>query len=495
MSRRIVVYLSLFCLLLSLGTNSFAMKKVRLSSSSRTSRGLLLSASQISPQEKDVMYVIEDRFDLGGKKLTVPQGCVLSFAGGTLENGTLEAAGATIDAPLSRIFATDLKLAGKWTIDKLPVEWYGAIGDDTFDSTEAINAAINNTTVPVVSLLADRQYVVSKAIRMRSSDFSFGCFETSYTHENCPSAQIYSNCTENILEFPKGVNVQGVQLRGLLLRKRWRYNYKGDGIHIEDAAFMRCAMEGVRIYYCNHGFYQHFGAGYKGYSLNKVTNCVFSGCRYGFTLTHDTGGKHSFWCNLNSWDNCHFGFNLQYGLEINNVYSCEQNLFSSCGFEGVSMDENQEWKGDYDITSVRMRGQGYGVSTFYNCYFERNHPKNTTVKASASRNEQTDYCVSDVIIEGAMVEFQNSTFNEGITPIVIKDGYVGVNIVDCVFRNEYDSNCIVLFKGVKQSNLQAGNYFSFKAPFIDKKYVSSVAKAVGCNLRSLPSKIEYVTVR
>lgn len=483
----------LLLIFITLSLECFGMKRVRLSSGTRSARGLLLTQSQIS-MDKDVFYIIEDRFDLGGKTLIIPRGCVLSFAGGSIENGTLEAQGASIEASYCKIFSTDLKLTGYWQIDKLPVEWYGAVGDDAFDSTEAINAAINNTSIPAVSLVSGGKYLITKAIKMRSSDFSFGCFETSYTHENAPSAKIYSNCTENILEFPKGTDVRGIQLKGLLLQKRWAYNYKGDGIHIEDASFCRSSFEGVRIYYCRYGFYQLFLGGYKGFSLNKFTNCVFSGCRYGFCLTHDKGGAYSFWCNLNSWDNCHFGFNLQYGLDINNVYSCEQNLFSSCGFEGISMDENQEWKGNYDITSVHMRGQGYGVSTFFNCYFERNHPKNAPLKASASRNERTDYCVADVIIEGAMVEFQNSTFNEGITPIVIKDGYVGIRILDCVFRKDYDSSSIVLFKNIKPENLKAGNYFYFTAPVLDKKY-ASVIKTIGCNVRNLPQKVEVLTIR
>lgn len=376
----------------------------------------ILDAGMINVDMQSQYYIIEHNYDLQGKTLKIPYGCVLEFRGGSISNGTLMADFATISAPFVRIFDTDVKLTGSWQNHSLPVEWYGAVGDNKTNSTDAINAAINNTTFHVVSLIAGSKYRIYHAIKMRSSNLSFGCFEVSYSHEDSPAAYIYSDCGEHILEFPKGETVKGICLKGMVLHKTGRYNYQGDGIHIQDASFYRSVLEGIRIYYCNNGFYQHFDKDYRGYSLNKMQNCVFSGCLYGFTLTHDKGGEYSYWANLNSWDNCHFGFNKFGGLTINNVYSCEQNMFSSCGFEGVSWDALQNWNIDSDVYGARLNGQGFGLTTFENCYFERNHPQKYKTEPTSALNETSEFCISDVIVEGMLVSFCHCTFNDIVSP-------------------------------------------------------------------------------
>ena len=471
------------------------LKVVRLRPTNKAGDKFVLDAKLIKPELTSTYYIIEHNYDLRNEILIIPRGCVLEFRGGSISNGTLQADFATISAPAIPIFHTDLKLTGNWQNHSLLVEWYGAVGDNKTNSTDAINAAINNTTFHTVSLMAGAKYRINHAIRMRSSDLSFGCFEVSYSHEDSPAAYIYSDCSEHILEFPKGVTVKGICLKGMVLHKTGRYNYKGDGIHIQDASFYRSVLEGVRIYYCNNGFYQHFEKDYRGYSLNKMQNCVFSGCLYGFTLTHDDGGNYSYWVNLNSWDNCHFGFNKFGGLTINNVYSCEQNMFSSCGFEGVSWDALQNWNVDSDVYGARLNGQGYGLTTFENCYFERNHPQKYKTQPTSALNETSKYCISDVIVEGMLVSFSHCTFNDGITPIVIRNGNIGVTIENTIFRTGYDSDYIVLFKGVAPENTNEGNYLKIDVPYIERKYSRSMAKDVNCSTKALNKSINSLTIR
>ena len=439
--------------------------------------------------------IIDKDYDLQGDTLFVPRGCVLDFRGGSFSNGYICSDFASISAPLQQIFSVNVRLLGNWQNERLPVEWYGALGDDKTDCSVAINAAINNTTFRVVSLLAGHKYLITQSIKMRSSDFAFGCFDVAYSHESSPAAYIYSNSSEPILEFPKGESIQGLNLKGLVLHKRWKYRYQGDGIHIEQSALYRSIFEGIRIYYCNNGYYQEFGDGYKGFSLNKFTNCVFGGCKNGFQVTFPNQAQYSYWINLNSWDNCHFSYNLNCGLIINNVYSCEQNTFYNCGFEGMSKDENVWWKNDSDICGVFMKGCGYGLTTFYNCYFERNHPLNSPIKPNNLSNEKNPFCVADVILDGALVSFDKCTFNEGITPIILRIRNIGINIEKSIFRHEYLSNSIVLFKNIGREYTKKGNYFRLMIPAIESKYVNSITKDINCDTKELSKEIKYLTVR
>lgn len=440
------------------------------------------------------VYLINQNLDLEGGVLSIPQGKVLRIDGAVISNGSIEGNGSCVEAPNIKIFETDVYLKGNWTNHQLPVEWYGAVGDNSTDCTAAINAAINNTSIHAVSLVPGAKYIISSSLKMRSSEFAFGCFEVGYSHEDSPAAYIYSNCPDHILEFPKGETIKGINLKGIVLHKTNCFNYQGDGVHIEGGAFYRSEFDGVRVYYCNNGFFEHFDNNYRGFSLNKFQNCVFSGCRYGFHLTHDTECGTSYWVNLNSWDNCQFGFNLECGLWIDNVYSCEQNLFASCGFEGVSMDENTKWNNDTDIAGIKLNGQGYGLTTFLNCYFERNHPNHYVLRPTARMNETSKCCVADAIIEGMFVAFDKCTFNDGIVPIVVRDGKVGISINNTIFRTGYDCDYMVLFKGLKSDNLVAGNYFTFDVPVVAKKYDGHILKAVDCNISSLPMKVNYLTI-
>ena len=468
---------------------------VRLTPTKKYGDKYIIDGSMINANMQSQYYIIEHNYDMQGKTLKIPRGCVLEFRGGSISNGTLEADFASISAPAIQIFQTDVKLTGNWQNHSLPVEWYGAIGDNKTNSTAAINAAINNTSFHVVSLIAGAKYRINHAIKMRSSDLSFGCFEVSYSHENSPAAYIYSDCSENILDFPKGETVKGLCLKGIVLHKTGRYNYQGDGIHIQDASLYRSVFEGVRIYYCNNGFYQHFSDGYRGYSLNKMQNCIFSGCLHGFTLTHDKGGLNSYWVNLNSWDNCHFGFNKYGGLTIHNVYSCEQNIFSSCGFEGVSWDALQNWNVDTDVYGARLNGQGYGLTTFENCYFERNHPQKFNTKPTSTLNQNSNYCISDVIIEGMLISFNHCTFNDGITPIIIRNGNIGVTIENTIFRNGYDSDHIVLFKGISTVNNNEKNYLKIDLPYIEQKYSKNMVSTSKCSIDNIKKTFNFLSIR
>ena len=55
-------------------------------------------------------------------------------------------------------------------------------------------------------------------------------------------------------------------------------------------------------------------------------------------------------------------------------------------YKSMSKDENVWWKNDSDICGVFMKGCGYGLTTFYNCYFERNHPLNSPIKPNNLSN-------------------------------------------------------------------------------------------------------------
>lgn len=87
-------------------------------------------------------YIIQYDYDLCGNEFTIPDGCVLHFAGGMLTNGALIGNNSIIEAGLNNIFG-DTKLRGTWSVKEFYPEWFGAIGNGVEDDTSAINNVLN----------------------------------------------------------------------------------------------------------------------------------------------------------------------------------------------------------------------------------------------------------------------------------------------------------------------------------------------------------------
>ena len=103
----------------------------------------LLTQSYFSMQNKtyDIVY----DYDLGGQSITLPQGCVLSFKGGSFCNGFLEGQNTKIEnLNCDSIFSRDLHLRGTWDAECAYPEWFGAKGNGESEDTECIRRVIKH---------------------------------------------------------------------------------------------------------------------------------------------------------------------------------------------------------------------------------------------------------------------------------------------------------------------------------------------------------------
>lgn len=85
-------------------------------------------------------YVIMYDYDLGGETITVPEGCVLEFDGGSLKNGTIDLNGSKIEAGHYQIFGDGLDIV---TEHKREVysSWFGMNNEE--DCASKVEKALN----------------------------------------------------------------------------------------------------------------------------------------------------------------------------------------------------------------------------------------------------------------------------------------------------------------------------------------------------------------
>ena len=83
-------------------------------------------------------------FDLAGLSVTLPENVTLKFNGGVLKNATqLVGDNTNVKAENDATVLLNNSYSGTWKIYEIYPEWFGAIGDDTADDTNAIKDALN----------------------------------------------------------------------------------------------------------------------------------------------------------------------------------------------------------------------------------------------------------------------------------------------------------------------------------------------------------------
>ena len=93
--------------------------------------------------KSNTIYDIRYDFNLNEQEIDIPEGCILFFTGGSLNNGVLNGNSTCIYASAYHIFKENLSIKGTYNNDKVFCEWFGAKGNGIDNDTTYVQKTID----------------------------------------------------------------------------------------------------------------------------------------------------------------------------------------------------------------------------------------------------------------------------------------------------------------------------------------------------------------
>lgn len=333
--------------------------------------------------KSNTIYEIRYDFDLNGEEITVPEGCILDFQGGSLNNGVIVGNNTAIQSSPIKIFDIDIELKDNWNASEAYPEWFGAKGDginddrDAFNKTFSVFDVISLSPKKIYNVTAWRDDIVATkrvGILLKSNSVLKGNNATIKTSNN-------NNLGYNILCC-----------------------YDVDNVTIQDLYLI-----GDKGEYENSTVQHGFGLGIHGssnvYANNiKATNMQGDGFYIGALDTSESKTSSDIILN-----NCYANSNYRNALSIicGDYITVKNSQFYNHGFYAtVDLEPNHNYE---SIKNVR----------FENCFI-----RNTEVEHAAFAQDDTvDTSISQVALHNCEIV--------GLVRILQKNPASYINLIDC----------------------------------------------------------------
>lgn len=239
----------------------YTILRKNVSALSRGGSSNILTQEMIS--QPNTVFEVRYDFDLNGAEITVPEGCILRFLGGSFKNGSINFNRNSIQAYSYKIFE-NLNFKGI-VISPFNCEWFGA-NENRLDNDVPINYAITsiNSLTTGGTLLLRGRYIISDTVYIRpgvsidgiSSSDSFN--KAIPQDDNYGSAILYNFTDSKKWVIDSYVTENSEQIKYEYNRlhistKEWGKNRNGGG-YIKNIAiqkYSRCSLDyifgGIRI--------------------------------------------------------------------------------------------------------------------------------------------------------------------------------------------------------------------------------------------------------
>lgn len=419
----------------------------------------LLTQDMLS--KENTIYIIQYDYSLNYQTITIPEGCVLQFEGGSISTGTLSGNNTIITAEPYNIFKT-IGFAGTFNIEKVIPEWFGAKGDNSTINTKPFQDAIDFAEFAATNVeFQSGDYVIDGTLYIRKQSrihiTGMGKYKTFiYLKTTSPVNSMIDINSPEVTTYYQFIRIKDLSLYVNNNADYGIYAPKLTASEIDSITIFGASNYALRIEYgwSNILYNCAFSRGTNGVYLYRSANAIMMRqC----TFTNLSGvGLHMEAGNAISVMDCNFEFVKGVPIYIKNRVT---NLtVNGCYFEG-----NNETGFDFTNvvfnvkTSIIINGSAISADTSF---------------GDTYKNES--------------IVITNNYFNEWFTnSIVFAASVIGLNIRDNYFLKE-DKDCYIFDapiwgNAVTLEQVQIGNNPMFSGNFISPPETQSYLTA--CDIR------------
>lgn len=340
--------------------------------------------------KSNTVYEIRYDFDLNGEEITILEGCVLDFQGGSFSNGEIVGTNTRISSAPVEIYS-DIKLIGTWD-NVFYVEWFGFKNNGTNNDTHKFQEAINNSTI--IELLPKTYkigaVIIKKNTIIKGNNSTIspnGEFESTMLLQLNSDISLSNIIFDGMVQYYPttdvgwrsyiGINADNAQINNICISNCKFYNCSGHFINFTAVSGTNSFIRNVNIYNCtfsNKGVLQNLNHSdavrYEISDRNNnygeicfenitISNCNAEyirtladykrGCNYGYIINCFTHNMHD----------CHHSIDGSFNCVIENCYGYMDSDFNpNTGTNFIEIQgENITIKGcKYNGNYVTQRG-------------------------------------------------------------------------------------------------------------------------------------------
>lgn len=419
----------------------------------------LLTQDMLS--KENTIYIIQYDYSLNYQTITIPEGCVLQFEGGSISTGTLSGNNTIITAEPYNIFKT-IGFAGTFNIEKVIPEWFGAKGDNSTINTKPFQDAIDFAEFAATNVeFQSGDYVIDGTLYIRKQSrihiTGMGKYKTFiYLKTTSPVNSMIDINSPEVTTYYQFIRIKDLSLYVNNNADYGIYAPKLTASEIDSITIFGASNYALRIEYgwSNILYNCAFSRGTNGVYLYRSANAIMMRqC----TFTNLSGvGLHMEAGNAISVMDCDFEFVKGVPIYIKNRVT---NLtVNGCYFEGNNETGFDFTNAVFNVkTSIIINGSAISADTSF---------------GDTYKNES--------------IVITNNYFNEWFTnSIVFAASVIGLNIRDNYFLKE-DKDCYIFDAPIWDSavtleQVQIGNNPMFSGNFISPPETQSYLTA--CDIR------------
>lgn len=426
--------------------------------------GITYSTNFLTQQmlnKENTIYVLQYDYSLNYQTISIPEGSILVFEGGSISTGTLSGNNTIIVAEPYNIFKT-IGFAGTFNIEKVIPEWFGAKGDNSTINTKPFQDAIDFAELIASNVeFQSGDYVIDNTLYIRKQSrihiTGMGKYKTFiYLKTTSPVNSMIDINSPEVTTYYQFIRIKDLSLYVNNNAEYGIYAPKLTASEIDSITVFGASNYALRIEY--------------GWS-NILYNCAFSRGTNGVYLYRSANAIMMRQCTFTNLS----GVGLY--MEAGNAISV-----MDCDFEfvkGVPIYIKNR------VTNLTVNG----------CYFEGNNETGFDF-TNVVFNVKTSIIINGSAIS-ADTSFGNTYKNESI---VITDNYfnerftnsivfaasvIGLNIRDNYFLKE-DRDCYIFDAPIWDSaitleQVQIGNNPMFSGNFISPPETQNYLTA--CDIR------------